>query len=674
MSNEKSVFDRFIGELRNRRVFRVATVYLGVGFALLEATDILVPKLGLPGATVLVVLGMLMIGFPIAVILAWHYQFTSDGIRKSPKSGEKQTSEHKPLTSNGIIIALLIVIAALLAFPRMDSSISAQENSISQAQAIDPKSIAVLPFTSFTDEREDEIFADGMHDDILTQLSKIRALRVVSRTTMMKYKDTDKSIVEIAGEVGVANLLEGSVRRAGDQVRIVAQLINAKTDEHLWAETYDRDYADIFSIQSDVARKIAGALQSTLTDEESAQLDEVPTENMQAYDFFLKGNFYWYTKTTKQGNLQAVAMYEEAIKLDPNFGLAYARQSIAHSVLYQAPAWDPTPERKELARKSLDKARLLIPDHPETHFAHGIFYIWCLEDRDSAIREFEVAAEGQPKNSEIANHLGQLYAEKGEWKEALMFIEKAYELDPDALGNAGWLGGVRFMLRNFKLSENYHREAVEKFPEVASGYRFLAETIRYGYGDLDGSRKILREGVLNSGRPDLLASHQFQNEVESRNFKQALEILETSYVGEFPLYLHTVLGFYSGDRGRVDQYLGDAKIELTQLLADQPERWVIHARLGILTAIGGDGTEALRYIERALELNPVSENALSGPLTIYYRAFTHAILGNTDAALKDLELLLSFNSGMTQWDIRVNPFFESLRNHPGFLKLTGQNV
>ncbi|NQV51175.1 MAG: hypothetical protein HQ507_11790, partial [Candidatus Marinimicrobia bacterium] len=379
MSEQKSGLKRLFQEFRNRRVFRVAAVYLGAAFAILEAADIIVPMFGFPKISLVIILGLLMIGFPIATTLSWHLQFTADGIRRSPKSGEKQTTNQKPLTSNALIILLLVVITVLLAYPRfLDREAPGSYATVTDATILDSKSIAVLPFINFSSSDEDAYFADGIHDDILTQLSKIGDLRIISRTTMIKYKDSDKSMSQIAEEVGAANILEGSVRRAGEQVRIVAQLIKANTDEHLWAETYDREYADIFAIQTDVARKIASALKSTLTPQEERHLENIPTTNMEAYDYFLRGNTYWYTKTTKEGNLRAAAMYQKAVDLDPSFGLAYARLSIVHSGLYQSRNWDPTPERKAMAENTLKKARALIPAQAESHFAQGVFNDWCL--------------------------------------------------------------------------------------------------------------------------------------------------------------------------------------------------------------------------------------------------------------------------------------------------------
>jgi TolB-like protein/Flp pilus assembly protein TadD len=670
MSEEKTGLSKFISELRNRRVFRVAAVYLGIGFAVLEASDIIIPMLGLPEILALIILGILMIGFPIATTLSWHYQLTEEGLRRSPKTGEKHTADHKPFTSNTIITVLLIVIIGLLAYPRFAGEVSNSEaTSAETAVKVDPKSIAVLPFTSFADEREDEIFADGMHDDILTQLSKIRALKVISRTTMMKYKDTQKSIKEIAQEVGVANLLEGSVRRAGDQVRIVAQLINAKSDEHLWAETYDRAYADIFSIQSDVAKKIARALKSALSPEEKANLDAIPTLNMAAYDYFLKGNHFWYTKTTKEGNLKAVAMYEEAIKLDSDFGLAYARQSVAHSVLFQGRDWDHSPERKELARNTLEKAKRLIPDHPEVHFAQGIFYQWCLDDPAAAIREYEIAAEGQPGNGEIVKHLGELNVRAGNWPKAGKYLERSYEIEPDGIGNAGWLGGYYFIMGDYEAAEVYYRKAIQTSPESSSPYRFYAHFVKDVYGDLERARKILNEGILNSDNPSTIASYRAQLEIEADNFESALQIIQNDYSGAFPAYHKSRIYYLQNKPSKLSTELEHSRKNLEGKINKNPDEAFVVSSLGIIHAMAGDKSKAITAGKRAIELEPVSKDALNGPDHHFRLAAIYNLVGETELAIDKMEYLLSIKSGYTKWRIRLNPFFDSLHDHPRYQKL-----
>lgn len=670
MTEPQNRFTQIIQELRNRRVFRVAAVYLAVAFAMLEAADIILPMLGLSQVYLLGILAILMIGFPIATTLSWHFQLTADGVKRSRKSGVKQTTDHKPLTSNAIIVILLIVITVLIAYPQMDGESEVGNVSPGDiSKKFDPKSIAVLPFSNFSASAEDVYFADGIHDDILTQLSKIKDLHVISRTTMVKYRDSDKSMSQIADEVGVANVLEGSVRRAGDQVRIVAQLIKADTDEHLWAETYDREYADIFSIQSDVAKKIAGALKSALSPEEQARLDAIPTANMEAYDYFLRGNHFWYTKTTMEGNLKAIAMYDKALALDPNFGLAHARQSIAHSVLYQREVWDPTPERMELAQKALEEAIRLIPDHPEVHFAQGIFYDWCLDDNDSAIIEFEIAATGQPGSGEIANHLGQLYALSGDWLKAKIQFEKAYELEPDGIGNANWLAGYYYLTGDYELAENLYRKAIQNFPENTASYRFYSELYRYGYGDLERAGQILEEGVENSDVPGNLAIDRKNIAVESRDYETALRILNTDYTGKYLYYHRSTVYYLSGQESDFKSEHKLAMQHLEKRVNEQSDNAFLYGRLGVLNALVGNRSKAIEFGNKATNLEPVSENALFGPELQLQLAVTYSVLGDLDRAINMLSELLSYPSGTTVWRIKLNPFFDNLHNHPRFKEL-----
>ncbi|MBT3228820.1 MAG: tetratricopeptide repeat protein [Candidatus Marinimicrobia bacterium] len=674
MSEKKNGPGGIIQELRNRRVFRAIAVYLGVGFALLEAADIVIPMLGLPGYVVKAVFIILIAGFPVAAALAWTFQFTPEGLRRSPKSGEKQTEEQKPFTGNAVIIVLLLVIVGLLAYPRMQSSSPAGITSaVNQAELLDAKAVAVLPFTNFSASEEDAYFADGIHDDILTQLSKIRDLKIISRTTMVKYKSSDLSIKEIAREVGAANVLEGSVRRAGDQVRIVAQLIEAKSDDHLWAETYDREYADIFAIQTDVARKIASALKSTLTEEEEQQLKDIPTSNMAAYDYFLKGNHFWHTKTTMEGNLKAVTMYEEAIKLDPEFGLAYARQSVAHSVLYQSPDWDPTHERKELARKTLERAKLLIPNHPEFHFAQGIYYQWCLDDPASAINEYEIAAESQPGNAETVKHLGELYARAGKWAEAERYLERAYELEPDGIGNAAWLGGYYSIMGDYEKAEPYHKISIQSYPENATAYRFYAFLIIDAYGDLDRARRILDEGVLNSDNPSLLSSYRARLEIEAGEYETALKIIQEDYRGDFSFFHKSKIYYLQNNSSKLSEELEKSRLNLENKLKKKPDEAFLVSSLGIVHALMGNSSMAIDAGKRAIELEPVSKDALNGPDHHYRLAVIYNLVGETELAIDKLEFILSFRSGYTKWRIRLDPFLDSLHDHPRYLNLIDSN-
>ena len=672
MSEQKSGLQRLIQELRNRRVFRVAAVYLGVAFAILEAADIIIPMFGLPQVLVVVILGLLMLGFPVATTLSWHLQLTADGIRRSPKSGEKQTPNQKPFTSNILIVVLLLFIVVLLALPKFRGVESLQSGDPGSSQAntpsFDAKSVAVLPFTNFSASEEDAYFADGIHDDILTQLSKIGDLKVISRTTMMKYKSSNLSISDIAREVGAANVLEGSVRRAGDQIRIVAQLIRAKSDDHLWAETYDREYADIFSIQSDVARKIASALKMTLTPAEEQQLTDIPTTNMEAYDYFLRGNTYWYTKTTKEGNLRAAAMYQKAVDLDPNFGLAYARLSIVHSVLYQGRSWDPTPERKAMAENALKKARALIPSHAESHFAQGIFNDWCLNDQEAALAEFEIAFRLEPTRGEFAQHTGQIYFDLGNWEKAGSYLKAAYDLEPDAVGNAAWWGGYNYFMRNYDVALNAYLAELAVNPENALVYRFLAQVYQYGYGDSRKAMGVLDDGLLVGEDADFLNSNKFWYLIDGREYDLATQIADANPKDQIH-YFKAIVQYLQGDVESLAAHLDSAaRLEEDLIKEDQDDIGALSS-LSFIRALQGKKLEAIKLGKLAIQKRPIETNALDGPDHIYRLAEVYSISEEADLAFDLLESLLTYPNGVSVWMIKLNPFFDSLREHPRYSNL-----
>ncbi len=662
MSENLNPITGFFQELRNRRVLRVMTVYLGTGYVILEASDMIFPRLGLPEWSVTLILGLLLLGFPVAMILAWVFQMTPEGLRRSLSDGKKQDTTQKPLTSNIIIIVLLAAIVILLAFPRFTLEGESREQA-----GMDTRSIAVLPFNNFSSSDEDVYFADGIHDDILTQLSKIGDVRVISRTTMMKFRNTDLSMQDIAREVGAANILEGSVRRAGSQVRIVAQLIRAPSDEHLWAETYDRDYSDIFQVQSDVARKIARAMETTLSPQEEEQLEVVPTTNMEAYDYFLRGNTFWYTKTTQAGNEKAVAMYERAVELDPDFGLAWARLSIAHAVLYQNSSWDPTPARRELARTTLERAVRLSPDHPEVHFARGIFAEWVAGDPDQAFSEYERALELRPGAAEVASQLGILYFQVEQFQKAGYYLEKAYRLDPEGLGNAAWWAGWNLVQRNFEEADRLYRETVTDFPEIGLTYRYWSYVTFFGYQDVERTRRGFQDAIANTDdaagfRNSAVFFYMNIGEVET-----ALDL-----VAEVPdgAWAKTLRGLILASRDRESPEtrtaLMAARDAISDLLADEPDNYRARSGLGWIQALLGDFGEAERSIQAALDVIPVVERGLSNPPIRYRQAMVFALAGENDKALDILERLLEEPSIYSSGSLVFNPFLSSLTEEPRF--------
>ena len=668
MSEKQSGSKNFIQELRNRRVFRVAAVYLGAGFALLEAADIVAGTYDLPSVVVRTIMILLLVGFPISIGLAWSFQFTPEGLRRSPRSGEKQTTNEKPFTGNPVIVVLLIIIIALLAYPRFTDAPGRGPGKALAAE-LDPKAVAVLPFTNFSASEDDAFFADGIHDDILTQLSKIRDLRVISRTTMSKYKDTELAMGDIARELGAANILEGSVRRAGDQVRIVAQLIQADSDDHLWAETYDRDYADIFSVQSDVARSIANALESTLSPEEEQQLAEIPTENMEAYDYYLRGNQYWYTRADKEGNMRAVAMYERAVELDPSFGLAFARLSIAHSVLYQDPDWDPTEARKQQARRSLQKALSLVPDHGETHFAKGVYHEWCENDEDAALEEYKTAFRLRPTHAESAHHVGLILMQRGEWVETRHYLKAAYDLEPDGMNNSATWANMNSIDWNFEEAEKLYRQSIQNYPETAVLYRWLADLKSFGFGDTEAAIKILEDGRQHGSEPEILFGNLVYAHIIHRDYQRALELAADLKGDAFRVLTESFIHFLS-ENEELSRLKADSSLQYTnEALREEPGSAWNHINKARALAILGDHAGAIAAGEAALAFSKDSVLPLWRTNMLLAFAEILVVCGEKDRAVDLLVEVLQPPSLVTPWKVQIDPLLDPIKDHPGLKPL-----
>src|SRR5881398_2511268 len=409
----KFVFmSNFFEELQRRKVYRVAAAYIIAAGFIIQIGSAVFPAWELPNWTLRLVVVLLLMGFPIALILAWAYDVTPQGIRITPGSHRRRNLIM--LIATGLIIS---AVAGFFLLPQVS------------ARKID-KSIAVLPFQNLSDEKENAYFADGMQDDILTNLSKISDLKVISRSSVMPYRgDAVRNAREIGKALGVATLLEGSVRRVGNRVQVNVQLINANNDEHIWAEDYDRDLTDVFAIQTDLAQKIASALQAKLSPTEKARLDNRPTQNPDAYLLFVQAHDYATRMDIfRDTTLKAEPLFGQAIKLDPNFALAFAGLSMVESWLYHTS--DPVPARREKARLNADETLRLQPDLPEGHLALGFSYYYGNRDYERALAEFEIARRGLPNESQAYLAIGSIQRRQGKWVESNANLEKAATLDP----------------------------------------------------------------------------------------------------------------------------------------------------------------------------------------------------------------------------------------------------
>src|SRR6266700_4685563 len=428
----------FFEELQRRKVYRVAAAYIIAAGFIIQIGSAVFPAWELPNWTLRLVIVFLLIGFPIALILAWAYDVTPQGIQvtKAPPGAHRQRN-------------IISLIAAGLAISAVDGFFLFPRDSERNVE----KSIAVLPFQSLSGEKENAYFADGMQDDILTNLSKISDLKVISRMSVMSYRDAGiRNAREIGKALGVATLLEGSVRRIGNRVRVNVQLINANNDEHIWAEDYDRDLTDVFAIQTDLAQKIASALQAKLSQSEKARIDRMPTQNPDAYLLFIQAHDYANRPDMfREASFKAEQLFEQAIKLDPNFAAAFAGLSKVESWIYHS--FEPTPARREKARFNADQALRLQPDLAEGHLALGFSYYYGDRDYERALAEFEIAKRDLPNEAHAYMAIGAIQRRQGKWAESTANLEKSAALDPKNVSVLTNLGYSYMALRNFEAAD-----------------------------------------------------------------------------------------------------------------------------------------------------------------------------------------------------------------------------
>src|SRR5437588_5361263 len=415
MQTQSMLMSGFWDEVKRRKVYRGAVAYVIAAGGIIQLASAALPAWELPNWALRLVILLLLLGFPIALVLAWAYDITAQGIQATPTIAGPRSHRRRNvimLVASGLIIS---AAAGFFLLPRVS------------AHKID-KSIAVLPFENLSDEKENAYFADGIQDDVLTNLSKIGDLKVISRTSVMPYRGKASNLREIGKTLGVGNILEGSVRRIGNRVRVNVQLINAENDEHIWAEDYDRELTDVFAIQTDLAQKIATELRAKLSPSEKALMERKPTENGEAYLAFVQAHDLQCAVEDLGKLKQSEQLYARAIELDPKFALALARYSQLQSWLFHS--IEPTRERRQKARALAEQALQLQPDLPEAHLAMGQSYYYGDNNYDAAQKEFEIAQRGLPNESEVYLALGAIQRRQGKWAESTANFEKAASLNP----------------------------------------------------------------------------------------------------------------------------------------------------------------------------------------------------------------------------------------------------
>jgi len=541
------------------------------------------------------------------------------------------------------------------------------------------KMLAVLPFENLGTP-EQEYFAAGITEEITTQLAKVSSLGVISRTSVLQYKDTKKTIQQIGKELGVHYVLEGTILwdKSGvtNRVRINPQLIRVKDGTHVWAETYDRVLEQIFALQSDIAEKVASSLNITLLEAEQRRIAAKPTENLEAYKYYLRGIDY-----DGQGDRRiAVEMFEKAVEIDTAFALAYATLSFVHSAIY----WfyeDRTDERLNKAKKSVDKALELNPDLPEAHGALGIYYYWGSRDYERALEEFAIGLRGQPNSSTLFAAISWVQRRQGKFEEAVANLKRAAALDPHSVDQADDLAFTYLIMRRYAEAEFYSNRLMSLAPDRPSAYSCKAWVRILSDGDAREARKVLQEATEKVDVSQL-AADLVESDVLDGDYQAALGRLAGLTTFKDPLgYNDTVSYFLTKAKvyGLLNQpqlkmaCYDSARLILENKVQSRPSEAPFHSGLGIAYAGLGRKEEAIREGEKCVELLPVSQDAVDAPMYVKNLAQIYVMVGDNDSAIDQLEYLLSIPSGISIPYLRINPAWAPLRNHPRFQKLLARN-
>jgi TolB-like protein len=666
---------RFFAELKRRNVYKVAVAYAVVAWLIIQIATQVFPFLEIPSWVVRLVIALLVIGFPIAVVFAWAFEMTPEGLKRTE---DVDLAQPMPRSSGRkldfLIIGVLLLVIGILTYQRLHSTGPSTTSNTPE------KSIAVLPFENLSDNKENAYFTDGVQDEILTDLAKIADLKVISRTSVMQYKSgVVRNLREIGQQLGVAHLVEGSVQRAGNRVRVNAQLVDARSDAHLWAQTYDRDLADVFAIQSEIAKAIADQLQAKLSPNEKAAIERPPTTDVSAFDLYSRAKSLMIASFSAIGGpklLQAVDLLNQALARDPSFLLAQCQLAYAHDELYFL-GIDPTPARLALGEAAVEAAFRLRADAGEAHLARAEHLYRGYLDYDGALAELEIARRTLPNDPHVFELTGYIARRRGHQEEGLRNLQRALELDPRNF----------FTLQQIALSylnlRRYSNEAA-----------ILDRALSIKPDDVD--TKVIRSLIALDSKADTRPLHQTLDEIRAKDPDAIKSVADTWFtcalaerdpVGAGNALLALGENFFGNDAVHLHRSFGEgliarmikdeskargaftaARTEQEKRMQEQPDYAPGLCVLALIDAGLGRKEEALREGRRAIELLPYEKDSINGAHMIEYFAVIAAWVGEKDLALEYLvkaEQLLGYGT-TTYGQLKLLPYWDPLRGDPRF--------
>ena len=661
----------FFAELQRRNVYKVAVAYAVVGWLLIQVATQVFPFFEVPTWAVRLTVLVIIIGFPIALVIAWAFELTPEGIKRTeeadvvPKEGSRGRAWIFVVLAAGLLSLALFFLGRYTVSPLR-----------STAPAALAKSIAVLPFENRSEVKANSYLADGIQDEILTRLAKIEDLKVISRTSTQRYKSSPENLVEIAKQLSVAYVMEGSVQKVGDRVRVNVQLINALADTHVWAEVYDWTLADIFAVQSDVAGRVAKELRVKLSSREQEAVALRPTENPEAYDAYLRGLAIFGTPGVSPESLQKMAdTFSRAVELDPSFALAWAYLSVVQTLRYAT--YDPTAARLADAKRALDNAMKLQPDLGDACFALGLYRYRALNDYEGALKAFEEALERGVNRAMSLEFSGYVKRRQGKWEEALAYHKQSTEIDPR---NPICFSEQAVTYRCLRRFVEAHASVDRALAILPDSQDLIAQKamLYQATGNLAAAGRLIERLAVNASEP-MAIQPRFTQLMFTGKYADAATLLQHLLESGGESLPSNLRAAYRTHLGLAKRLAGDTEGGTRELTRGRDEMEAFRRE----NAVGEGYLEDLMMVEAALGnraavdqhaaklQDRIAKDAFGGPTLELDIAIARAQLGQANEAISILRDLLRKpgDDCITIALLRADPVWNPIRNDPRFQKL-----
>jgi TolB-like protein/Tfp pilus assembly protein PilF len=668
----------FFSELKRRNVYKVAVAYIVAGWALAQGLAQVLPVFSVPNWVIQLLVVLIILGLPIALSLAWGFELTSEGIKRTETADAMPATTRKKKRTWIYVVVIGVLLSLGLFFLGRFTAAPTQRAAVDTSV----KSIAVLPFENLSDDKQNTYFADGVQDQILTNLGRVSELRVISHTTVRQYKSGEpRNLRQIGKQLGVTHILEGSVQRAGDRLRIAAQLIDARTDSQIWAETYDRTAADLFAIQSELAESIVAQLQAKLSPEQKADIEARPTQDLVAFELYLRAkqivDSYLIADDVRAALLSALQSLDQAIKRDPNFLSAYCYITRANDLLYFFDL-DPTPDRILLAEAAVKVALRLRPDSAEAHFAMADFLFRCRRDYDGALKELALARPGLPNDAAFFILSGYINRRRNNWAQAERDFSDAVALDPRNPNAYNLLADTYNLQRRHLLAAQVYDRVIAAGERAPIVFYRRASAIFNRTGNATELRDVLAKN------PDMdvgggQTPYRVFLALIDRNFAEAERVLAVSpredfqdidYSFYYPkAWFEAIIARAKGDSARATAAFATARTILEQRLAIKPEDARTIAVLAQVDAGLGRKDLAIQEAQHAIDLMPVSKDIYDGALVLEGLAQVYTWTNEPDRAIELLQKLAAMPSYINYARLKLLPMWNPLRGDPRFQKI-----